>query len=155
MVRRVTVRRRISRAPSDKLRWRRRRRDDNLETEETSSEAGDVGGRQDLDLAFQSRHPGRSGFIGAGVAAVAVAAWQVYVHFHPGPPSAVATATPSAPMVGAAEPGPSSVRLDPTVVAAHAAAEQHALGGETDALNGIAQKIDDSNRANGVKPAKP
>ena len=60
-----------------------------------------------------------------------------------------------APVAGVATGPLATTGVDPSVVAAHGVAEQRALAGETDALNGIADRIQASNRANGLKPAKP
>jgi hypothetical protein len=71
---------------------------------------------------------GRLTFIGGGLAAVAVAAWQVYLHFSPPP----AQPMPS-PMVNAP--------VDPAAVEGLSESQKRALEAETCALNNVTRQI--------------
>jgi hypothetical protein len=85
------------------------------------------------------------GFLGAGLAAVVAAAWQLYLHFAPpaAPPPAAA-AQPSAAQTQAAPPP------DAAAVKTLQASQARTLNAEAGALDNIAQQIEAAN-----PPPKP
>ncbi|HLZ82048.1 MAG TPA: hypothetical protein VKQ54_00675 [Caulobacteraceae bacterium] len=92
------------------------------------------------------------GFLGAGLAAVVAALWQLYLHFAPPATSAQATAAQAtaAPVPAQAVSLTTPGGVDPASLKRLEAGQQRALDAETAAVNGITDQID----APG-KPAKP
>jgi hypothetical protein len=90
------------------------------------------------------------GFLGAGLAAVVAAAWQLYLHMAPprAPPPAVVIQTQAAPASPVAGPAP-----DLSGAKDLQASEARTLKAETNALDNIAQQIEASNQPH--KPPAP
>lgn len=91
------------------------------------------------------------GFLGAGLAALVAALWQVYLHFAPPAPAQ----PPPAP-IAAASPVPSpapQAGVDPAAVRRLQAGQERALDSETAALNSIADQIDAAGKAPPAAPA--
>jgi tellurite resistance protein TehA-like permease len=87
--------------------------------------------------AWLSRPRTRSvlAFIGAGLAAVAAALWQVYLHFTPAP-----VQRPAAPEVQMVTAPPANV--DAAAVQRLEASQKQALDAEAAALDNVTQQID-------------
>lgn len=90
------------------------------------------------------RNRGALGFLGAGLAAVVAAAWQLYLHLTPpvAPPPSVVIQGPAAQAQGLPAANPP---VDASAAKTVMESETRAANAEADALNNLAQKIEDSN----------
>jgi hypothetical protein len=79
------------------------------------------------------------GFLGAGIAAVAVAVWQLYLHFAP---SQAAHATPAAAVATPAPAVAPVTSVDTAGLERLQSSQKHALDVDASALDKISQQIE-------------